>query len=59
MKKQISGVLIVAALAAIAACGSSPTAPAATAANHGLADASAPPADSTGGRVPNLMGSGN
>jgi ABC-type glycerol-3-phosphate transport system substrate-binding protein len=54
--KRISAVLAAVLLAA--ACGSDPTAPAA-AAGGWQADASAPPADSTGTRVPNIFGSGN
>jgi curli biogenesis system outer membrane secretion channel CsgG len=58
VKKQISALLALALLAVLGACGSTPTAPAAVAGGW-QASTSAPPADSTGTRVPNLMGSGN
>jgi predicted small lipoprotein YifL len=63
VKKQISAVLAAAALAILAACGTTPTAgetapPADWQANTATTT-STTAADTSNGRVPNMMGSGN
>lgn len=62
MKKQISAILALAALAVLAACSTTPTAsetapPSDWQANETTTTST--PADTTSGRIPNMMGSGN
>jgi hypothetical protein len=58
VKKQISAVLAAATLAVLAACSATPTSGSAAEPGEWHADNTAP-ADTTTGRVPNMMGSGN
>jgi outer membrane biogenesis lipoprotein LolB len=62
VKKQIPAVLAAVALAVLAACSTTPTASETAAPSDWQANettTTSTPADTTNGRIPNMMGSGN